>query len=279
MTVVGVVSDIESNTLTFPPFSPTNTRPSEAKRTTVGRSRPEKAVCSSNTGSATARCSIDGASEARRMGWCWWCPPAAAGRRVGWSHRRWGRRVAGWWAKTAMAVPGSTPQVIASATRQTRTRRTDIPPAPFQLRRLGPHPFIGMGADRVEAHLNSRPGQSLPLSAGSAPERRFEPWVAEACGGLPFVGSLPRYQINTQGLTRLGVQPTRRDLARRRHPGRGAGRIWRRPVRPQLRPLRGFGGERRRVGGTCLLRGCIPAKTWLQSAEVMTTVKRRPTSG
>ena len=28
-----------------------------------------------------------------------------------------------------------------------------------------------------------------------------------------------------------------------------------------------------RVGGTCLLRGCIPAKTWLQAAEVMTTVK------
>jgi dihydrolipoamide dehydrogenase len=28
-----------------------------------------------------------------------------------------------------------------------------------------------------------------------------------------------------------------------------------------------------RVGGTCLLRGCIPAKTWLQAAEVMNTVK------
>lgn len=27
------------------------------------------------------------------------------------------------------------------------------------------------------------------------------------------------------------------------------------------------------VGGTCLLRGCIPAKTWLQSAEVFSTVK------
>ncbi len=31
--------------------------------------------------------------------------------------------------------------------------------------------------------------------------------------------------------------------------------------------------EKERVGGTCLLRGCIPAKTWLQSAEVYTTVK------
>jgi dihydrolipoamide dehydrogenase len=31
--------------------------------------------------------------------------------------------------------------------------------------------------------------------------------------------------------------------------------------------------EKDKVGGTCLLRGCIPAKTWLQSAEVYTTVK------
>jgi len=30
--------------------------------------------------------------------------------------------------------------------------------------------------------------------------------------------------------------------------------------------------EKERVGGTCLLRGCIPAKTWLQAAEVFTTV-------
>ena len=29
-----------------------------------------------------------------------------------------------------------------------------------------------------------------------------------------------------------------------------------------------------RVGGTCLLRGCIPAKTWLQTAEVYATVAR-----
>lgn len=29
-----------------------------------------------------------------------------------------------------------------------------------------------------------------------------------------------------------------------------------------------------RVGGTCLLRGCIPAKTWLQTAEVFSTVAR-----
>ncbi len=32
--------------------------------------------------------------------------------------------------------------------------------------------------------------------------------------------------------------------------------------------------EKERVGGTCLIRGCIPAKTWLQSAEVYTTVKQ-----
>lgn len=31
--------------------------------------------------------------------------------------------------------------------------------------------------------------------------------------------------------------------------------------------------EKDRVGGTCLLRGCIPAKTWLQAAEVFTTVE------
>ncbi len=31
--------------------------------------------------------------------------------------------------------------------------------------------------------------------------------------------------------------------------------------------------EEERVGGTCLLRGCIPAKSWLQSADVFTTVK------
>jgi dihydrolipoamide dehydrogenase len=32
--------------------------------------------------------------------------------------------------------------------------------------------------------------------------------------------------------------------------------------------------EKDRVGGTCLLRGCIPAKTWLQTADVFSTVKR-----
>ncbi len=32
--------------------------------------------------------------------------------------------------------------------------------------------------------------------------------------------------------------------------------------------------EKERVGGTCLIRGCIPAKTWLQAAEVFTTVSR-----
>ena len=31
--------------------------------------------------------------------------------------------------------------------------------------------------------------------------------------------------------------------------------------------------EKDTVGGTCLLRGCIPAKTWLQAAEVYSTVK------
>lgn len=32
--------------------------------------------------------------------------------------------------------------------------------------------------------------------------------------------------------------------------------------------------EKEKVGGTCLLRGCIPAKTWLQAAEVYTTVEQ-----
>ncbi len=32
--------------------------------------------------------------------------------------------------------------------------------------------------------------------------------------------------------------------------------------------------EKDEVGGTCLLRGCIPAKSWLQAAEVMTTVRK-----
>ena len=32
--------------------------------------------------------------------------------------------------------------------------------------------------------------------------------------------------------------------------------------------------EKDRVGGTCLLRGCIPAKAWLQTAEVFSQVKR-----
>lgn len=32
--------------------------------------------------------------------------------------------------------------------------------------------------------------------------------------------------------------------------------------------------EKERVGGTCLIRGCIPAKTWIQSAEVYSTVAR-----
>ncbi len=31
--------------------------------------------------------------------------------------------------------------------------------------------------------------------------------------------------------------------------------------------------EKDTIGGTCLLRGCIPAKTWLQAAEVFTTVQ------
>ncbi|MCP3975092.1 MAG: dihydrolipoyl dehydrogenase [bacterium] len=32
--------------------------------------------------------------------------------------------------------------------------------------------------------------------------------------------------------------------------------------------------EKERVGGTCLIRGCIPAKTWLQSAHVFSVVKK-----
>jgi len=32
--------------------------------------------------------------------------------------------------------------------------------------------------------------------------------------------------------------------------------------------------EKERVGGTCLIRGCIPAKTWIQSADVYATVAR-----
>ena len=32
--------------------------------------------------------------------------------------------------------------------------------------------------------------------------------------------------------------------------------------------------EKERIGGTCLLRGCIPAKAWLQTADVYSTVKR-----
>ena len=32
--------------------------------------------------------------------------------------------------------------------------------------------------------------------------------------------------------------------------------------------------EKGRIGGTCLLRGCIPAKAWLHTADVYTTVKR-----
>ena len=32
--------------------------------------------------------------------------------------------------------------------------------------------------------------------------------------------------------------------------------------------------EKNEIGGTCLLRGCIPAKTWLQTAEVFATVAR-----
>ncbi len=32
--------------------------------------------------------------------------------------------------------------------------------------------------------------------------------------------------------------------------------------------------EKERVGGTCLLRGCIPAKSWLKTAEVFAHIKR-----
>jgi dihydrolipoamide dehydrogenase len=37
--------------------------------------------------------------------------------------------------------------------------------------------------------------------------------------------------------------------------------------------------EKDRVGGTCLLRGCIPAKSWLQTAEVFSTVREAATFG
>jgi dihydrolipoyl dehydrogenase len=37
--------------------------------------------------------------------------------------------------------------------------------------------------------------------------------------------------------------------------------------------------EKDRVGGTCLVRGCIPAKTWLQTAEIFQTVARSGTFG
>ena len=37
--------------------------------------------------------------------------------------------------------------------------------------------------------------------------------------------------------------------------------------------------EKERVGGTCLIRGCIPAKTWLQAAEVYHTVTKAGTFG
>ncbi len=32
--------------------------------------------------------------------------------------------------------------------------------------------------------------------------------------------------------------------------------------------------EKERVGGTCLIRGCIPAKAWLETASVYQTVAR-----
>ncbi len=37
--------------------------------------------------------------------------------------------------------------------------------------------------------------------------------------------------------------------------------------------------EKEKVGGTCLIRGCIPAKAWLQAADVFTTVKGAGTFG
>ena len=32
--------------------------------------------------------------------------------------------------------------------------------------------------------------------------------------------------------------------------------------------------EKDRIGGTCLVRGCIPAKSWLETADVYQTVSR-----
>src|SRR5690242_16445026 len=51
-TVVGVVSDTESNALITPPFWLTNARPSAANRTDVGLSRPDQIVYSRKRGSA-----------------------------------------------------------------------------------------------------------------------------------------------------------------------------------------------------------------------------------
>src|SRR3989442_12819049 len=37
--------------------------------------------------------------------------------------------------------------------------------------------------------------------------------------------------------------------------------------------------ERDKVGGTCLHRGCIPTKAWLESAETLTRVRKAQTFG
>src|SRR4051812_48479626 len=69
MTVVGVVSAMESNSFTMPRFSVTNARPSDAKRTEVGRVRPEKIATSRKWESVKVpAASATGAEVTRRTG-------------------------------------------------------------------------------------------------------------------------------------------------------------------------------------------------------------------
>ncbi|HET8945338.1 MAG TPA: FAD-dependent oxidoreductase, partial [Dehalococcoidia bacterium] len=37
--------------------------------------------------------------------------------------------------------------------------------------------------------------------------------------------------------------------------------------------------ERSKIGGTCLHRGCIPTKAWLESAEVLSLARKAATFG